>query len=77
MESVRSRITPDLLAEVREGLQGRGVRELRRMEAEIDGVSFTWLFHVQHGSYKSEPGVERVMRVHRWLASHPIENVQP
>lgn len=67
-----ARVTPDLLSEVRAALQGRTIAELKFMATEIEDVSFSWLYHVKRGAYRSEPGTERVRRVHAWLAVHPL-----
>lgn len=63
---------PDLLTEVREGLDARR-GEWKRIASEIDGVSYSWLWQVGNGKYKSSPAYDRLRKVRDWFRAHPVE----
>ena len=61
----------DLLNEVREGICARK-GEWKRMASEINGVSYSWIWQVGSGNYKSAPSYARLRAVREWLRANPI-----
>lgn len=62
----------DLLTEVQAALNARR-GDWKRIATEIDGVSYSWVWQVGSGNYKSSPSYERLRKVREWLRSNPVQ----
>lgn len=63
---------PDLLTEVRDGLDKRR-GDWKRMAREIDGVSYSWIQQLGSGNYKSAPSYARLLAVAQWMRANPVQ----
>lgn len=62
---------PDLKSEVVRELKARDSDEWREIAAAVPKVSFSMVYQLATGKYKSAPTYDRLAGIDAWLKKHP------